>query len=310
MAGRSGRGRTRPGRSTPPTPADEGAHGPGVARPNGRAPGGGAASGPDGHGPDAVAGLVRRAVARRRGVPQVVGAGGATGRRGPARPLRHFIHRTVLRGDPAGSPRKPGPGGGGSGFRRPRAARPRLIQAGPSSGRAGRLLGGEGPAGAASGLLSVCSPLGACPSVVARAPVATGPPTRLSGHAGRAAGSAPPERRRAAARHRAAILALGVVVAAYIAVAFYPFRLDPPRRVDNGAVLDGRVVTVTGDALARTTGGAVVAGTGQADGRVLGDGGGAVLRPRPRPARARSSPSRRATPAPTSRSASSATTWW
>ena len=51
---------------------------------------------------------------------------------------------------------------------------------------------------------------------------------------------------------RWAFVGLLLVVAGHMAVAFAPFRLDPPRRVTNGAALDGGVVTVDGDAVART----------------------------------------------------------
>jgi hypothetical protein len=57
---------------------------------------------------------------------------------------------------------------------------------------------------------------------------------------------------RAAALRRRAWWALGIVVAAHLLVAFFPYRFDPPHPTGNGARADGRVVTVDGDAVART----------------------------------------------------------
>lgn len=63
----------------------------------------------------------------------------------------------------------------------------------------------------------------------------------------------PPSRQRAAVVRRRAWWGLASVMAAHMAVAFFPYRFDPPHPIDNGASVRDGVVTVDGDAVARTT---------------------------------------------------------
>jgi hypothetical protein len=65
--------------------------------------------------------------------------------------------------------------------------------------------------------------------------------------------AAPPSERVRSLR-RWAWVTLLLLIAGHMAAAYAPFRLDPPRRVDNGVTVDAGVVTIAGDAVARTPG--------------------------------------------------------
>jgi hypothetical protein len=66
-------------------------------------------------------------------------------------------------------------------------------------------------------------------------------------------GTAPSNHHRVAAVRRRAGRALTAVLVAHMAVAFFPYRFDPPHPTGNGATVKGGVVTIDGDAVARTT---------------------------------------------------------